>query len=288
MLRYRFRAMGTDVGVLLEAPAALETMTGLLTVEREFRRLEAMLTRFDPGSELSRLNTAGAMDVSDELAEIVGLALNARERTGGRFDPTVHAAIVAAGYDRSFEALDQSTAAAGAPPPAGGEVHVCGSRIELERGTALDLGGIGKGYTVDRTVAILGPLGPCLVNAGGDLAVAGAPAQGVWTVAVDSASGSLSIGVSHGALATSGRDRRKWIAGGAEQHHLIDPATGAPADSDLLRVTVAADTAVEAEILAKALFLAGERAAVAEANELGASALLVTGDGRDRRTGGLA
>jgi FAD:protein FMN transferase len=288
MLRHRFRAMGTEIETLLEAPPTLETMTALVTVKREFRRLEAILTRFDAGSELSRLNAAGALGVGEELLEVVSLAVDARERTAGRFDPTVHAALVAAGYDRSFERLDSTARTASAPVPAGGDVRISGSRIELGPGVALDLGGIGKGYAVDHTVAILAAQGPCLVNAGGDLAVAGTPPAGVWPVAVETASGPLSVGVSRGALATSGRDRRKWTAGAAEQHHLIDPTTGAPAESDLFRVTVAADTAVEAEVLAKALFLAGEAAAVTEATDLGLSALIVTRDGRDRRTGGLA
>ncbi|HWM13538.1 MAG TPA: FAD:protein FMN transferase, partial [Gaiellaceae bacterium] len=134
----------------------------------------------------------------------------------------------------------------------------------------------------------LAPLGPCLVNAGGDLAVAGVPAEEVWPVAVETPSGPLTLGLERGALATSGSDRRRWRAGDAVYHHLIDPRTGRPSDSDLLRVTVTAATAVEAEVLAKALFLAGEVAAVAEADRHGISALLVTVDGHVRRTGGLA
>jgi thiamine biosynthesis lipoprotein len=107
-------------------------------------------------------------------------------------------------------------------------------------------------------------------------------------VAVETPSGPLTLGLRKGALATSGSDRRRWRAGDAIHHHLIDPGTGRPSDSDLLRVTVTAATAVEAEVLAKALFLAGEDAAVAEADEAGVPALLVTTDGRVRRAGGLA
>ena len=73
-----------------------------------------------------------------------------------------------------------------------------------------------------------------------------------------------------------------------ELHHLIDPRTGAPAESDLLRVTVVAPDAVDAEVAAKSLFLAGEHAAVAEADAAGIPAVLVTGDGRTLLTGGLA
>jgi thiamine biosynthesis lipoprotein len=286
MERHAFHAMGTQVEALLDAPPSLDAVLALASVEREFRRLEGLLTRFDSASELSRLNAAGAIEAGADLLAVVELALAARERTGGRFDPAIHDALVAAGYDRTFELV---TGGATAPPPrTAGGVRVRGRRIELDPGVRLDLGGIGKGYAVDRATALLAPHGPCLVNAGGDLAVAGVPRAGVWPVGVETPSGSLTLGLSQGALATSGSDRRRWRAGETVHHHLIDPSTGRPSDSDLLRVTVTAASAVEAEVLAKALFLAGEDAAVAEADELGVPALLVTRDGRVRRAGGLA
>jgi thiamine biosynthesis lipoprotein len=287
MERHAFHAMGTGIEAFLDVPPGLEAVLGLASAEREFRRLEELLTRFDEASELSRLNAAGAMEAGDDLLAVVELALDARERTDGRFDPTVHDALVAAGYDRTFELLVGGPAAA-APPRTTGGVRIRGRRIELDPGVRLDLGGIGKGYAVDRAVSLLAPLGPCLVNAGGDLAVAGVPEAGVWPVAVETPSGPLTLGLRQGALATSGSDRRRWRAGDAVHHHLIDPATGRPSDSDLLRVTVTAAAAVEAEVLAKALFLAGEDAAILEADRLGVPALLVTADGRVRRAGGLA
>lgn len=287
MERHAFRAMGTEIEAYLDVPPGLDAVLGLASVEREFRRLEGLLTRFDESSELSRLNAAGAIEAGEDLLAVVELALAARERTGGRFDATLHDALVAAGYDRTFELLVGGPATAPPPRTAGG-VRVRGRRIELDPGVRLDLGGIGKGYAVDRTVALLASLGPCLVNAGGDLAVAGVPDEGVWPVAVETPSGPLTLGLERGALATSGSDRRRWRADGVLQHHLIDPGTGRPSDSDLLRVTVTAPTAVEAEVHAKALFLAGEDSAVAEANALGVPALLVTRDGRVCRAGGLA
>ena len=90
-----------------------------------------------------------------------------------------------------------------------------------------------------------------------------------------------------GALATSGRDRRTWRRGGRELHHLIDPGTGEPAESDLLRATVVAGDAVEAEIWAKALFLAGSDDAALEADERRLPCLLVTAGGETRLAGGL-
>jgi thiamine biosynthesis lipoprotein len=287
MVRRRFRAMGTEMELVLDAPARSEAFGAITAAESELRRLERLLSRFDPGSELSQLNRDRATRVGPELLELVELALSARERTGGRFDPTVHDALVAAGYDRSFQELSaRSPSELPSPVRCAGRIRIDRetSAIELERGVHLDLGGIAKGYAADRAAATLAAVGPCLVDAGGDIAVFGRP----WPIGVETGDGTLTLELDRGAVATSGRDRRRWTHGGEEQHHLIDPATGRPAAVDLLRVTVVAGTAVEAEVTAKALFLAGADAAVSEANRRGIPALLVTCDQRTLLAGGLA
>jgi FAD:protein FMN transferase len=269
-----FRAMGTDVDLFVDAGGAEPELDA---AEAEFHRLEGLFSRFLESSELSRVNREGALDASSDLARVVGLALAARERTGGLFDPTVHDAVVAAGYDRTFEQVPRETVDAAAPAACGGGVTLTGCRIELEPGVHLDLGGIGKGYAADRSAELLGAAGPCLVNAGGDVATRG----GSWPVGID---GGITVELSGGALATSGRDRRRWRRAGRDLHHLIDPATGAPAETDLLRATAVGSDAAEAEVLAKWLFLAGESAALAS----GVTCILVREDGSLRLGGDLA
>jgi len=278
MERRVFRAMGTEIELLVHAEGA---DAALDAAEQEFHRLESLLSRFRPDSELSRLNRDGAVDASHDLLRVVALSLDGRERTGGRFDPTVHDALVAAGYDRTFdEVASVARSDTWSPPSAGGEVTLDGARIELEPGVHLDLGGIGKGYAAERAAELLATAGPCLVNAGGDIAVR----DGSWPVGVDA----LTLELSNCGLATSGRDRRHWRRGDRELHHLIDPKTGEPADSDVLRVTVVASDAVEAEIAAKALFLSGAERARTEADAAGMPAVIVTADGRTLLAGGIA
>jgi thiamine biosynthesis lipoprotein len=276
MRRRLFEAMGTEIELLVQSDSADRELAG---AEAEFHRLEALMTRFDPGSELSRLNSEGSLEAGPELREVVQLALAGRAATGGRFDPTVHDALVAAGYDRTFDELPADGPTPTPGRPCGGGVRVEGNRIEVDEGVRLDLGGIGKGYAAERAVDILSAAGPCLVNAGGDIAL-----RGVWTIGVDD---ELTLELAGGGFATSGRDRRAWRRGGREQHHLIDPATGEPAACDLLRASVVGRDAVQAEIWAKALFLAGSHAAAVEAEAKQLPCVLFTRYGEMRLAGGL-
>ena len=290
MLRRRFHAMGTDCELFLKARPRPEALRAMAVAQWEVRRLEGIFSRFDSHSELSELNRRGTLRVGPDLLEVVDLALAARDRTGGRFDPTVHDALVAAGYDRTFEEVSAEERGDNPrPSPAlrcagSGRVDRRTRSIELDPGIHLDLGGIAKGYAVDRAAKILEEHGPCLVDAGGDIAARG---RG-WPIGLDTGDGTLTLELGDGAVATSGRDRRCWRRGGEELHHIIDPATGLPAAGDLLRVTAVAATATDAEVRAKALFLAGAVEAEREANATGTPSLLVTLDGRTRFAGGLA
>jgi thiamine biosynthesis lipoprotein len=278
MQKHAFHAMGTIFELVVEADEADEAFAG---AEAEVERLEQIMSRFRPDSELSRLNRDGAIVGSQDLVEVVELALAARERTGGRFDPTIHDALVGAGYDRTFDELEEDTdEAAPAATRCGGGSTVTGRRIELDPGVKLDLGGIGKGFAAERVAELLALTGPSLVSAGGDVAVRGVPTQGAWAVAVDD---TLTLGLTRGGIATSGRDRRRWRRSGVEQHHLIDPSTGLPSETDLVRVTAIGTDAVDAEVLAKDLFLGGAEAALVR----DVPAVLVTTDGRTLTTGGL-
>jgi len=272
-----FRAMGTSVELFVEVDDA---RAALNSAEVEFERLEQVMSRFRPDSELSRLNDAGSLEVSVDLAQVIELALAARERTNGLFDPTVHAAMVGAGYDRTFESFP--TEREGRPTPAAclGGVEVAARRVSIEPGFRLDLGGIGKGFAAERVAELLAATGPALVSAGGDVAIRGVPAEGVWAIGVND---EVTLGLEYGGMATSGVEGRRWRVGGVEQHHVIDPRTGKPAQTDLVRVTAIAGNAVEAEVLAKSVLLEGLDAAIGADT----TAVLVTADGRTIRTGGL-
>ncbi len=201
------------------------------------------------------------MDV--RLLEALRLSLRAREDTRGRFDPTILPALVAAGYDRSFEQLAERAPRRVERWRAGAviELDETAGRARLEAGAAVDLGGIGKGYAAARALSAMRDAWPMLpgglVDLGGDLALRGmTPEGGPWRIAVaDPRRPGTNVGVlllHAGGVATSGRDARRFGPGGS-LHHLIDPATGEPAEPGPLAVTVLAPDAAEAEAHATAL-----------------------------------
>jgi len=292
-----FRAMGTDVTVLvLDGPSdAGARAAGAI------ERLEEQWSRFRPTSELCALNaSAGApVMVAPELFALIDRAVRAWRDTSGRYDPTVLPAVIAAGYDRDFDAVAADGAGpATEPTPAPGcaaiELDPRLHAITLPAGVALDLGGIGKGYAVDLVARKLVESGArgALVNLGGDLrAIGAAPEPHGWVVAVDDplATGTTGmLALTEGAIATSTRLKRAWERDGHALHHLIDPRTGRPAASGLASVTVVSGEAWRAEVLAKAAFIAGPADGGAVVSDGGATGLLVLDDGRVVELEGLA
>jgi thiamine biosynthesis lipoprotein len=269
--RTEWRAVGTTCAAAVTADAddEREVSWALGAAREEVAACERELSRFDPASDLSRLNAAGGRwtPVGRRLLEALVLALQAREETGGRFDPTVLPALAAAGYDRSFEQLEERQAWCADNWRAGTEIELDArnGRARLEPGSSVDLGGIGKGYAAGRALAAIligsSTLAGGLVDLGGDIAVRGeSPEGGPWLVAVADprrAGETLAVlALDSGGIATSGRDARRF--GPARSlHHLIDPETGESALAGPLTVTVVAPDPVAAEVNATTLAIAG-------------------------------
>lgn len=242
---YRFTSMGCEVIVGGAEPAELRA------VEALFQERDLLFSRFRPESELSLVNgTSGRfVRVSSAFAAAIEMALVAAEATEGLVDPTLGAAIEAAGYDRDFEELaPDPRPARSAPVGSWQSVRIAGRLLERPEGLRLDLNGVVKSLAVDDAIALLAGRG--FVAAGGDLATRG-PLD-------TELPGGESVRLVAGALATSGSGRRRWLRAGRTQHHLIDPSTGSPADSPWEQVTVAGKTCFAADVSAKAAFLLGE------------------------------
>lgn len=245
MTPHRFKAMGCDVAVGGATPDEM------VAVERLFETLERSLSRFLPFSDLERLNAspAPASVVSPVLATAIDDALRAAAATDGICDPTIGAAVVAAGYDRTFAELVPRPRPEAVPAGRWREVRLSGLLVRRPADVRLDLNGVVKGRAVDDALALLE--GPGFVSAGGDLAT-----RGELVVALP---GGDTVTLQEGALATSGVSSRSWEqADGSRAHHLIDPRTGAPSTSPWECVTVCAGTCLAADVAAKTAFLLGE------------------------------
>ena len=178
---------------------------------------------------------------------MLALALGAARATGGLVTPTAGGALVAAGYDRDFAALPlDGEAVVPARVPSLETLSLRGRVLLRTEPAVLDLNGVVKGKTVDDALALVRR---GWVSAGGDIATVIPLAVGL--------PGGDSITLYGGGLATSSTGRRAWVRGGRRQHHLIDPATGAPARSPWRDVTVAAESCVAADVAAKAALLLG-------------------------------
>ena len=265
--------MGSRIGLWLDTNP--ETAAAAFAqAEALFAFNEQVLSRFLPESELSQLNgRAGEwVPVSDLLWNVVCDAVLQAEATNGLFDPTLLNALEAAGYDRSFELVQsgdrhfQSACHLAAGNWRQIRLDANTQSIWLPPGMRLDLGGIGKGFTAQEAVELLSQWGPCLVDAGGDV-TAGAAPRGLpgwpvalaapWTAESPEQADLLTLWLAESSLATSGIDYRRWQINGRTAHHLIDPRTGQPAQTDLLTVTIWAEQATMAEAWATAVLVQG-------------------------------
>jgi thiamine biosynthesis lipoprotein len=289
----RFRAMGSVARVIVVTDEADGAKRLLDQAQARIEELESRWSRFRRDSELCRLNaTAGQTAVvSAETFALITRAVDAWFLTEGRYDPTVLPALIDAGCDRTLvdvrdrdgdhrdKPRDEPHADPIALPAVGlraapgcAEIRLGPSArtVSLPVGVQLDLGGIGKGYAADLVAAELlaaGARGAC-VSIGGDLRCMGTPPwdEG-WLVEVDdpfaaradvdTAKPLMLLSIREGAVATTARTKRAWTHLDPPAHHVVDPATGRPADSGLAAVTVLAGEAWWAEVFAKAAFLAG-------------------------------
>ena len=264
----RFRAMNTDIQVFTKDSCRSDM---LRRAERIFHDLESRLSRFLADSELSVLNSQSGAEVavSPELLRVLEIAREFCHTTGGVFDPAVLPYLEAAGYDRSFELIPAHSpdCMPGPIPRAVGsiaEVRLDSRRrtVRAPRGVRLDLGGVGKGYAVDKAAAGMAEVNDFLIDAGGDIFASGSgPDDRGWLVSVanplDDEEDIALLRLHNQALATSTVAVRYWMKGGRTFNHLIDKRTGRPIDNDIVSVSVVAPSAVAADVLAKTAVMLG-------------------------------
>ena len=246
-------------------------------VFREFDRLEALLSIWKPGSDVVRINEAAgrtAVAVSRDTIVVLEAAAQASEWTGGKFDITFGALadIWKFDHDQDDTVPDRRAIEARLPLVDYRFVHVdraAGTAFISKAGTRIHLGGIGKGYAVDRAAVILRARGlsDFLIQSGGDLYVAGLNDGAPWKLGIADPRGTggqtfATLELSNGTLSTSGDYERFFIENGIRYHHLLDPDRGTPAAGSR-SVTIVADSAMLADVLSTGVFVLGPEAGMA-------------------------
>jgi len=294
------RALGCPMRVVVTPPRSLAAAKA--AVDAVISAIDSAASRFRQDSELIRLNAAPEREVilSPLLASAISAAMRGAELTDGAVDPTVGTAVRFAGYDSDFASVLRE----------GGPLRVYAERIpgwkaisfdpstgriRIPKGVELDLGATAKALASDLAAAAAGTVidegGGVLVSLGGDIAVAGEPPAGGWSVQVSEDSsasieeGEETVSIEAGGLATSSTTVRRWTRGGVVLHHIIDPVTGQPVAGPWRTATVAAATCVDANIASTAAIVKGV-GAPAWLEARGMVARLVDSRGRIRRVGG--
>jgi thiamine biosynthesis lipoprotein len=279
-------AMGGRLAVHLDAGDRADEarLTGPRLAAR-IERWAARITRHAEASDLIRLNSDPATEVA------VGPTLAAALRAG------IFASEASEGF-ADITLLDARLAAEGIGEGAGASRFGEWQLLPGRRGAAVvmrpaalrfDLGGVGKGWIADRALGLLDSWPGALVDADGDLVMRCAPGE-CWEIGIEDPRTGLNMAVLRLAaprggvpvrwgVATSGVSVHRWAVGGVATHHLIDPRTGHPAETDIVQATVVAASALRAEALAKAAVIAGsvEGFALLDRAHVRGAILLTTG-----------
>lgn len=277
------RALGSSVRVIVTRPGDLTAAKG--AVDKVLHAIDLAASRFRDDSELSSLNARPDQDVvvSPLLAQAIAAALRGARLSGGAVDPTIGSVVRLAGYDVDFASVpvngdDLKLMSTTIPGWQAVQFAESSRTVRIPSGVELDLGATAKALASDLAAAAAFKAcggGGVLVSLGGDIAVTGeAPLEG-WVIQTSEDSGATiaegeeTISIRTGGIATSSTTVRRWMRGSAVLHHIIDPATGLPADSCWRTASVVASTCVDANIATTASIVMGQRAvAWLEANRL--------------------
>ena len=241
----------------------------IIDAEQEIRRLENLFSVTVENSEISRLNAAAgkeSVEISNDTQILLEAGKNLGSMTGNKFDIAISPIVKAWGFTESEHHVPTQAELDALLPLTDAEDVVlenCTANLKKE-GMAVDLGGIAKGYASDKVASLLKGKGveSAIISLGGNVYGIGTKPDGEkWGVALanplDANDYCGLISVENQAVVTSGGYQRYFEADGKKYHHIIDPATGYPAESGLLSVTIISESGTEADVLSTALYVMG-------------------------------
>lgn len=252
---------------------------------------EAMFSRTDPGSAVSRLNRSEGAPVAvpDEVREVLERSLYYAALTDGRYDVTICPVVDLWDFTGGNAALPNPDRLREALERVGWHNIVLEEdTVRLTGGAMVDLGSIAKGYIADRMAEFMRERGvrSAVVYLGGDIVVVGdKPGGEPFRIGIQKPFGETNetigyVEASDRAVVSSGIYERSFLRDGVRYHHILDVATGYPSDTGLSGVTVLADTAMDGDALSTCLYLLGLEQGMAMVEGLeGVEAIFLTTDG---------
>jgi thiamine biosynthesis lipoprotein len=295
-------SMGSEVHLTAWTADETAALAAFDAVFDEFDRLDALMSVWKEGSDIERLNRAAGdtpVPVSADVREVFGMARQASEWTDGKFDVTFG---VLSGLWKFDHDLDGNI-------PARADIVArlrlidyrrlqvddrAGTAYLATKGMRAHLGGIGKGYAVDRGASILRSRGinDFMIQSGGDLYVAGKRGDRAWRAGIQDprSAGTIfaAMDLTDSAFSTSGDYERFFMKDGRRYHHIIDPATGEPAQGSR-SVTIVTPRAAVADGLSTGVFILGPDKGMALIERLqGVEGVIVTSSNNLMVSSGLA
>jgi len=235
----------------------------------QINRLEELLSVSKENSDIFRINNSlgQVVTVSSETADIIRTALLISEKTDGAFDISMYALTKLWGFDTKNYRVPSDEEITKALYKTGYKniTITDDNKVNVANGVELDLGGIAKGYIADAVKRNFDSDGisGAILNFGGMVLCSGKNAasdDGFYTIGVEhpeSGGYFATFRCQNDCVVTSGAYQRYFEKDGVSYHHIIDPATGRPSDSDIASVTVIADNACEADAMSTAFFVMG-------------------------------
>ncbi len=264
---------------------------------KKINALEAQLSRTVDSSAVSQLNKNGTLTPDDEIYDLLCAAVRYADATDGNFDMTIAPIVSAWGITTDAPRVPSDAEIAELLPKVGSKhIQFSDGTVTLDKGCAIDLGGIAKGYASDCVAKIFKEYGveSGTISLGGNVYVCGNKPDGsAWNVAIQDPEGedyACMLALSDAFAVTSGGYQRNFTAeDGTVYQHIIDPKTGIPAKSDLRSVTVVAENGTMADAYSTALYVMGEQGAIDfwHNHRDDFDMVLITDDGRILYTDGL-
>lgn len=295
-------SMGSKVHVSAWTTDEAAAVAAIEKVFDEFDRLDALMSVWKEGSDVLRINEAAgkaAVAVSPEVIEVLRASQELSEWTSGKFDVTFGALSGIWKFDHDIDGQIPDRSAIISRLPL---IDYRGLRIDDRAGTAgltrvgmkVHLGGIGKGYAIDRAVTILREAGQTdfMIQSGGDLFLSGRRGDRPWRVGIQDPRGEpntlfAAIEITDAAFSTSGDYERFFIRDGHRYHHILDPDTGAPA-MRCRSVTIMAKSGTAADGLSTGVFILGAEDGMALIEKLpDVEGVIVTADNQVQVSSGL-